>query len=158
MIKKLLVIGLVFISILLAAIQQPEELLGDIEDAERVMTRIQQLNALSSINEQVVTTPQNRDTDETINLWIYNFLNNSHTQITATRQINSTLCNIYVHDDIWNITIDQTDVEHLRNAFEDSTATDPTKGVYELDTEMFGLTSDIDGNGKTNILIYNIDD
>ena len=156
--KKLLIIGVVFISMLLSAIQQPEELLDDTEDAERIMTRMQQLNALSSNNEQDITAHQNRDTDETIDLWIYNFLNNSHSQITATRQINSTLCNIYVHDDVWNVTIDQTDVEHLRNAFEDSTATDPTKGVYELDTEMFGLTSDIDGNGKTNILIYNIDD
>jgi len=96
--------------------------------------------------------------EDNIELWTYNFLNNTNTLISATRQINSTLCNVYVDDEIWNITIDAEDVEYIRNAFEDSTASDPTKGIYELDTEMFGQTSDIDNNNKTNILIYDIDD
>jgi len=157
--KKLLFFALIFVSMQLFTIQQPEELMSDINDAERILTRMQQLNLLSSNYEPDLTNSLIRNTDEdSLELWVYNFLNNTHTQLSVTRQINSTLCNIYVHDDIWNVTIDQTDVEHLRNAFEDSTFSDPTKGVYELDTEMFGLTSDIDGNGKTNILIYNIDD
>ncbi len=96
--------------------------------------------------------------DDNIELWTYNFLNGTNTLIPATRQANSTLCNIYVADDIWGITVNATDVEYLRTVFEDSTAADPTKGIYELDTAMFGLSSDIDDNGKTNILVYNIDD
>ncbi len=157
--KKLLFITLILTSMVLFAIEQPVELLDDAADADRIMTRMQQLNVLNSNYEQDFTNSLIRNTDEdSLDLWVYNFLNNTHTQISVTRQVNSTLCNIYVHDDIWNVTVNSVDVEYLRTAFEDSTAADPTKGVYELDTEMFGLTSDVDGNGKTNILIYNIDD
>ncbi len=157
--KKLLLFTLISISMLLSAIQQPVELMNNINDADRIMTRMKQLNALTYNSEQDLTNTLITNTDEdSLELWVYNFLNNTHTLISVTRQINSTLCNIYVHDDIWNVTVNSVDVEHLRTAFEDSTASDPTKGIYELDTEMFGLTSDIDGNGKTNILIYNIDD
>jgi len=157
--KKLLLFTLISMSILLSAIQQPVELMNDINDADRIMTRMEQLNALSYNSEQDLSNTLITNTDEdSLELWTFNFLNNTHSLISVTRQINSTLCNIYVHDDIWNVTVNSIDVEHLRIAFEDSTASDPTKGVYELDTEMFGLTSDIDGNGKTNILIYNIDD
>ena len=157
--KKLLFIILIFTSMILLAIEQPVELMNDINDADRVMTRLKQLNALTSNNEQDLLNSLITNTDEdSLDLWVFNFLNNTHTQISVTRQINSTLCNIYVHDDIWNVTVNSVDVEYLRTAFEDSTAADPTKGVYELDTEMFGLTSDVDDNGKTNILIYNIDD
>ena len=157
--KMLLFFALIFVSMQLFAIQQPEELMNDINDAERIMTRLKQLNALTSNSEQGLLNSLITNTDEdSLELWVYNFLNNTHSLISVTRQINSTLCNIYVADDIWNVTIDPVDVEHLRNAFEDSTAADPTKGVYELDTVMFGITSDIDNNGKTNILIYDIDD
>ncbi len=160
--KMLLFFVLIFISMQLFAIQQPEELMNDATDGERIMTRLKQLNALQTDitkNEKDLLNSLITNTDEdSLELWVYNFLNNTHSLISVTRQINSTLCNIYVADDIWNVTIDPVDVEHLRNAFEDSTAADPTKGVYELDTEMFGITSDIDGNGKTNILIYDIDD
>jgi len=160
--KMLLFITLIFMSMLLSAIEQPVELMNDVNDTERIMTRLKQLNALYTNiadTEQELSNSLITNTDEdSLELWTYNFLNNTHSLISVTRRINSTLCNIYVADDIWNVTINSVDVEHLRTAFEDSTAADPAKGIYELDTEMFGLTSDIDGNGKTNILIYNIDD
>ena len=157
--KKLMFFAVFFVSIQLFTIQQPVDLMDNVDDADRIMTRMQQLNVLNSNYEQNLANSLIRNTDEdSLDLWVFNFLNNTHTQISVTRQVNSTLCNIYVHDDIWNVTVNSADVEYLRTAFEDSTAADPTKGVYELDTEMFGLTSDVDGNGKTNILVYNIDD
>ncbi len=157
--KKLMFFAVFFVSIQLFTIQQPVDLMDNVDDADRIMTRMQQLNVLNSNYEQNLANSLIRNTDEdSLDLWVFNFLNNTHTQISVTRQINSTLCNIYVHNDIWNVTVNSADVEYLRTAFEDSTAADPTKGVYELDTEMFGLTSDVDGNGKTNILVYNIDD
>ncbi len=163
--KTMLLVFIIIMGFGLSALEQPLELLNDANDADRITTRINQLKSLTS-NNTITKSLKNIDSSslqvrtdrDTLELWIYNFLSNSSSLISVTRQIESSLCNIYVHDDIWNVTVDAVDVEYLRTAFEDSTATDPTKGVYELDTNMFGPTSDIDNNGKTNILIYNIDD
>ncbi len=95
---------------------------------------------------------------EELNFWTYNFNNGSHSEITATRQIIGDYCNVYVDNDLWEIEINQNDVDLVARVFDDSTASDPNSGIYELDTEMFGLPSDIDGNNRVNILIYDIDD
>ncbi len=43
--KMLLFITLIFVSMLLSAIEHTIELINDVNDAERIMTRMEQLNA-----------------------------------------------------------------------------------------------------------------
>ena len=76
--KKLLFITLIFTSIVLLAIEQPVELMNDINDANRIMTRLKQLN---SLNPNVTNTEQDllnsliANTDEdSLELWAFNFL------------------------------------------------------------------------------------
>ncbi|MCF7918881.1 MAG: T9SS type A sorting domain-containing protein [Candidatus Cloacimonetes bacterium] len=97
-------------------------------------------------------------TMEELNFWTYNFNNSTYTQITATRQNSGTYCNVFVDNAIWENTVSQNDVDLVARVFDDSTAADPAHGIYELDTQMFGMPSDIDDNGKVNILLYDIDD
>ena len=97
-------------------------------------------------------------TFEERNFWAYHFNNNSYSEITATQQMSGEYCNVYVDNDLWNIDITPNDVELVARVFDDSTAADPDNGIYLLDTQMFGIPSDIDENGKVNILIYDIDD
>ncbi|MCF7912094.1 MAG: T9SS type A sorting domain-containing protein [Candidatus Cloacimonetes bacterium] len=92
------------------------------------------------------------------NFWAYHFNGNSYSEITATLQAAGEFCNVYVDNELWETEIDLNDVELVARVFDDSTAADPENGIYLLDTQMFGLPSDIDANGKVNILIYDIDD
>jgi hypothetical protein len=97
-------------------------------------------------------------TFEERNFWTYNFTGNNYSEITATRRKAGTHCNVYVDNELWDTDIHQNDVDLVARVFDDSTAANPDEGIYELDTEMFGFPSDIDENGKVNILIYDIDD
>ncbi|MCD4651305.1 MAG: T9SS type A sorting domain-containing protein [Candidatus Cloacimonetes bacterium] len=90
--------------------------------------------------------------------WVYNFSSSTNSQVNATRQGWGSNCNIYVEDNIWQTDINQNDVDLVVRVFEDSTASDPNVGIFELDTAMFGQPSDIDNNSRVNILIYDIDD
>ena len=105
-----------------------------------------------SYNVRVAADPAEKD------FWTYNFNGGGSTLVSATKRAIGPNCNIYVADLAWNNTVDAEGVNFVRRAFEDSTASDYNKGIYELDTAMFGTPSDIDGNLKVNILIYNIDD
>ena len=98
------------------------------------------------------------NTFEERNFWTYHFDNGSHSEITAQNQKTGDYCNVYVDNALWDSEIFQSDVDLVARAFDDSTAADHENGIYELDTQMFGMPSDIDENGKVNILIYDIDD
>ncbi|MBN2828936.1 MAG: hypothetical protein JXR56_01300, partial [Candidatus Cloacimonetes bacterium] len=90
--------------------------------------------------------------------WVYNFNNNTNTQLAATTRGWGDNCNVYVANTLWQTEIQQSDVDLIVRVFEDSTATDHNHGIFYMDTQTFGMPSDIDSNGKINILIYDIDD
>ncbi|MFC1733504.1 FlgD immunoglobulin-like domain containing protein [candidate division KSB1 bacterium] len=60
-----------------------------------------------------------------------------------------------------NPVITGTLIQNYITEFEDSTpanSVDPTKGIIEIEHEYFGLEPDIDGDGKTDILLLDIRD
>ncbi len=95
--------------------------------------------------------------NEQRNFNVYSYNNNNYTTLTATKRAAGMHCNVYVDDAIWQNSVNQTDADLLRRVFEDSTSTDPQAGIYDINTALFGTPSDIDANGKVNILVHDID-
>ena len=89
---------------------------------------------------------------------VYNYSGNFYSQLSATKRAAGIHCNVYVDNTLWQSSVYQADADVIVKVFEDSTAADSNTGIYELDTNMFGSPSDIDNNGKINILICDIDD
>ncbi len=90
--------------------------------------------------------------------YVYNYLSSTHSIVTATSHGWGDHCNVYVDDSLWELEVTQADVDLVVRVFEDSTAANPNQGIFEIDTATFGMPSDIDNNGKINILIFDIDD
>lgn len=78
----------------------------------------------------------------------------------ATCRAVGRFCYIFVEDAQWQRgTVTGTSVAELRRAFDESTPADPSKGIYEIETENLGPVPDeIDHDPKIYILILDIPD
>ncbi|MCK4548152.1 MAG: hypothetical protein KAW17_12005 [Candidatus Eisenbacteria sp.] len=73
-------------------------------------------------------------------------------QVPATCRAVGRYCYVCVADDQWNVNMDQADVDLVEEKFDHSTPGDPTRGIYELDTETFGPAPDeLDNDPKIYI-------
>ncbi|KAA3602031.1 MAG: T9SS C-terminal target domain-containing protein [Calditrichaeota bacterium] len=77
--------------------------------------------------------------------------------ITATLRAETDHFLIYV-DNAESGSISQSELNIVENAFENSTPEFPSQGIREITEGFFGSPSDIDGNGKVILLIYDIRD
>ena len=64
--------------------------------------------------------------------------------------------NLWVSDDIWGAPFDQTDVDNVLAAFDHATPADGAHGIYDNDTSTFGDPTDVDGNGRIDLLYYSL--
>jgi hypothetical protein len=72
--------------------------------------------------------------------------------VPATCRAVGEYCYVFVADDQWNVNMDSTDVVLVVEKFDHSTPADPTRGIYETNTGIFGPAPDeIDGDPKIYI-------
>ncbi len=62
--------------------------------------------------------------------------------VPATCRAVGEYCYVFVADDQWNANMDSADVALVVERFDNSTPADPTRGIYEIDTETFGPAPD----------------
>lgn len=86
------------------------------------------------------------------------FRRNEQYVVQSTLQKVGKFCNIFVEDSQWGRTVNAETIEAVRHAFDDSTPADLTRGIYEIETELFGPPPNIDGENKIYILLLDIRD
>jgi hypothetical protein len=74
-------------------------------------------------------------------------------QVPATCRGQTDHAYIYVADDAWGTDMDQQTVDTIAKAFDSATPADQQKGIYALDTELYGDPPDVDGDPHI-ILFY----
>lgn len=91
---------------------------------------------------------------DTITFWAWDFtvMPPPWILVPATCRAVGEYCYVFVADDQWNVNMDSTDVVLVVEKFDHSTPADPTRGIYETNTEIFGPAPDeIDGDPKIYI-------
>ncbi len=78
--------------------------------------------------------------------------------VQSTLQKVGTFCYIFVEDSQWGQTVNAATVEAVRHAFDDATPADLGRGIYEIETALFGPPPNIDGEDKIYILLLDIRD
>jgi hypothetical protein len=64
-------------------------------------------------------------------------------------------CYVVVEDSEWNVNIDAADVAAIIDYFDNATPADPTRGTYEINSDVFGTPPDeLDDDPKIYILYY----
>ncbi len=103
----------------------------------------------------------------TQNFRVYNFARSEQTQTTQYDQINFTLVRdeprflLWVQTSGLGTTVSEEVIERLRTALGDSTPTgsyNPNAGIIENDETIFGSPPNVDGDGKTDVLLVDIVD
>ena len=85
---------------------------------------------------------------------------NTHEQyiVRSTLRAIGEFCYIFVEDSQWLQTVHQGTVNSVRRAFDDATPADVNRGIYEIQTELFGAPPDIDGDKRIYLLLLDIRD
>ena len=85
---------------------------------------------------------------------------NTHEQyiVQATLRAIGEFCYIFVEDSEWLRTVNEQTVRSVRRAFDDTTPADANRGIYEIETELFGAPPDIDGDKRIYLLLLDIRD
>ncbi len=78
--------------------------------------------------------------------------------VQSTLQKVGKFCYIFVENSQWKRTVNAATVETVRHAFDDATPADRTRGIYQIETELFGPPPNIDGETKIYILLLDIRD
>ena len=85
---------------------------------------------------------------------------NTHEQyiVQSTLRAIGEFCYIFVEDSQWLRTVNEETVRSVRRAFDDATPADLNRGIYEIETELFGEPPDIDGDKRIYLLLLDIRD
>lgn len=96
---------------------------------------------------------------DTKNLWSSNFVTNKFYLSPSTCRAVGSNCYIFVEDSMWTTDrVNQSAVDAVMNAFDNSTPANAAKGIYQTNVETFGNPPNIDGDSKIIIHILNIPD
>lgn len=80
-------------------------------------------------------------------------------QVPATCRAVSEYCYVFIENAVWDSSrANQNSADVISNAFSYSTPADPNKGIYHIDTEVFGFPYDVDNDPRIVILILDIQD
>lgn len=101
-------------------------------------------------------TAWNFSVGSTKSWWASNFETQDFYTVNSTCRAVGTHCYIFVADDQWNSKVTQTQVDAVKNAFDNSTPANNSKGIYQTVTEVFGSAPDEDGDSKIIILMMDI--
>lgn len=78
--------------------------------------------------------------------------------VSATLRAIGEFCYLYVEDSQWERTVKRETLEVVRRAFDDSTPADPQRGIYRIQTDLFGAPPNVDGDPKIYLLLLDIRD
>ena len=87
-----------------------------------------------------------------------NFSTHEQYIVQATLRAIGEFCYIFVEDSEWLRTVNEQTVRSVRRAFDDATPADSNRGIYEIETELFGAPPDIDGDKRIYLLLLDIRD
>ena len=90
--------------------------------------------------------------------YAYNFETSTRYSSNFTCRAVGTTCYIFVEDAVWTSYVDTTAVNAVKNAFDNSTPANPSKGIYQMDVDAFGNPPDVDNDPRIVILILDVKD
>ncbi|MEW6193937.1 MAG: FlgD immunoglobulin-like domain containing protein [Bacteroidota bacterium] len=93
-----------------------------------------------------------------VNWKAHNFQSSSYYDVPSTCQKVGTNCYIFVENAIWGVSVNQTSVDKVGEAFDSKTPANASKGIYQTNVETFGAPPNVDGDSKIIILILDIKD
>ena len=67
-------------------------------------------------------------------------------------------CYVFVEDDQWGTRVAQSGVEALAGAFDRATVRYPDRGIFSVNTQVFGHPPDVDGDARILIVALDIED
>ena len=88
--------------------------------------------------------------------WATNLVTYNEYEVSSTCQAIGDHCYIFVEDALWNNRVTENTVNSIKEAFDNSTPANPSKGIYQIDVETFGEPPDVDLDLRIIILIYAI--
>ena len=88
--------------------------------------------------------------------WAQNTVDKSFYSVPSTCRAVGVNCYVFVEDSSWIKNVNQSAVDQIVNAFDNSTPANSSKGVYRMDVDTFGNPPNVDGDSKIIILILNI--
>ena len=93
----------------------------------------------------------------TIPAFSFRLIGGGQYQTTTTCRYVGEHCYIFVEDEIWGTSsVPQTGIESLAQAFDHSTKRDPSLGIYDITTTLFGDPPDVDGDPRIIIAVLDI--
>ncbi len=98
------------------------------------------------LSENAKSIKQSYDVGDHKQFWTYNIAKDQYESMNATLLYDGSRTQVWVNDN----EISATEAKQLGSEFDDH--------IYPLDVENFGNESDVDGNKKVNILVYDIQD
>ena len=78
--------------------------------------------------------------------------------VRSTLRAIGKFCYVFVEDSQWRRTVNAATVEAIRRAFDDATPANPRQGIYQIETQLFGLPPDTDRDAKIYTLLLDIRD
>lgn len=92
----------------------------------------------------------------TIPAYSFQVVGGGHYQTTVTCRLVGDNCYIFVEDEVWDSRVSQSDIESLVQAFDQSTPNDPNRGIFSVNTDLFGDPPDVDGDPRILIAIIDV--
>ena len=92
------------------------------------------------------------------NFFSVNFNTREQYIVQSTLRSIGEFCYIFVEDSQWLQTVHEGTVNSVRRAFDEATPADSKRGIYEIETELFGAPPDIDGDKRIYLLLLDIRD
>jgi hypothetical protein len=92
------------------------------------------------------------------NWWATDLVAYTEYGVPSTCRAVGTNCYVFVEDALWNSRVIQQTVDTIRAAFDLRTPANGSKGIYQLDTEYFGMPPNVDADPKIIILVLDVKD
>ncbi len=86
------------------------------------------------------------------------FRTNQQYTVEATLRAIGKFCYVFVEDSQWGRTVNAGTVESVRRGFDDATPADARRGIYQIETDLFGPPPDIDRDVRIYLLLLDIRD
>jgi hypothetical protein len=90
--------------------------------------------------------------------WATNISTNAFYKVPSTCQSVGTHCYIFVEDAIWNSKVTIDNINSIKEAFDNKTPANSSKGIYETVVGAYGNPPNVDGDDKIIILVLDIKD
>ena len=103
------------------------------------------------------TTPAFKIGDKlTIPAFSFQIVGGGHYQTDVTCRLIGQNCYIFVENDEWNTRVTQVTIDSLARAFDSATARHSDRGIFSVNTNLFGEPPNVDGDSRIIIAIIDV--